>query len=101
MGYNPRDHLIQQPIAGTIDLPVTGTYYRNGTDILSDQGFYIRANPGNSGNVYLGNTGAIYDDKYGLDAGQESHVNIYNVRGIQFVGDSAGDSVHWLKKGVD
>jgi len=96
-----REHLIFQPIAGSLVLSATGTYYRNSSDVFSDQGFFIKANPGNSGNVYLGNTGSGIVDKYPLDSGEDILVNIYNLRSLWFVGTSAGDIVHWLKYGID
>jgi len=94
---NPRDYLIEQPIAGMVTLAVTGTYYRYSEDIYNDSGFYIKANPDNSDTIYFGNTGSILTDKFPLDGGDIIHVNVWNVREIQFVSEVANARVHWLK----
>jgi len=71
----------------------------------SGERFEIKANPANTGNMWIGNDGAgdvTSANGYPLDAGQSIEVNVAlvgNMSGLWVDADVNGEKVSWIKLG--
>lgn len=82
-------------ITGRILASVTGTFYQ-GTNVQGTNGFFLKANPNNSGIIWIGVTGSL-TNMFPLSAGDLIVLQIRNLNVIHIFGTVAGEDARWLR----
>ena len=88
-----------QLISGQVTVTTAGTAVQ-GTDVDSDNGFFIKALAANSGVVYVGNDGAgdvSSSNGYQLSSGEQILVEASNLKDMWFDAATNGDKICWIK----
>ena len=86
-------------MSGQITVTTAGTAVQ-GTDVDSENGFFIRALAGNTGVVYVGQDGdddVASTNGYELSAGDTIFVTVDNLSYLYFDAATNGDKFCWIK----
>ena len=86
-------------ISGQITVTTAGTAVQ-GSNVLLENGVYVRALSGNTGVVYVGNDGAGDVDSangYELSPGEAIAIQVRNMNELYFDAATNGDKFCWLK----
>lgn len=80
---------------GRILAAVTGTYYQ-GASVESSDGFFFKANPANTGTIWLGYTDTT-SAMFPLAAGDPIPVMVKNLNEVWILGTVANEDVRWIR----